>query len=308
MHVISASRRTDIPAFYGEWLVNRLKAGFALVRNPYSRRISRVSLKAADVSALYFCSKNYGPLLPRLEQIETTTGNLFFHFTITANMELELNVPDYRDAVRDYLYLAGRYSPEQIIWRYDPVCITDKISFDDHEERFLRIAGMLKGNARKCYISFVHPYKRAVLNLQKYTDHRLAGPSLEQKQMYARRLAEKAASFGITLYACCNDYLVSDTILKASCIDGRTFSEVFQAPVDTRAAASRKECACTRSIDIGAYDTCPHGCVYCYANSDKERASAAHLRHDPGWNSLGADLDEEDAEAGRDMTQTVLFP
>jgi hypothetical protein len=295
-HVISVSRRTDIPAFYPDWLVNRLKAGRVFVRHPFVKKVLRVSLRPEDVSALVFWSKNYSPLLSRLGAIEKTTRNLFFHFTITANRELEFHTPDHRDATRDYLFIAGRYSPEQIIWRFDPITITDKLSFEVHEERFVRCAELLKGRARKCIISFVHPYKKVLTNLKKYTDHSLIELSEEQKRAYAERLAERAGTYGIRLYACCNDHLVSGIIQKASCIDGRSLSGLFTSPIDTRKAGTRKECACTKSVDIGAYDTCAHGCVYCYANADKDRAAAALKRHDPSWNALHMQVEEEQLE------------
>ncbi len=292
-HVISASRRTDIPAFYPDWLVNRLKAGMVFVRHPFVNKLLRVSLRPEDISAMVFWSKNYSPLLSRLGAIEKTTRNLFFHFTITANRELEFHTPDYRDAVRDYVYLSGHYSQEQLVWRFDPVVITDKLSFDLHEERFVRCAELLKGRARKCIISFVHPYKKVLANLKKYTDHSLIELSEENKREYAKRLAELAGAYGIRLYACCNNYLVSDRIQKASCIDGHFLSELFKTPIDTRPAGTRKECACTKSVDIGAYDTCAHGCVYCYANADKDRAAAALQRHNAAWNALHMQVDEE---------------
>jgi Domain of unknown function (DUF1848) len=300
-HVISISRRTDIPAFYTDWLVSRLKAGVVFVRHPFVKKLLRVSLRPEDVSAVVFWSKNYSPLLSRLEAIEKTTLNLFFHFTITANRELEFHTPDHRDAIRDYIYLAGRYSPEQLVWRFDPIAITDKLSFDVHEERFARCAELLQGHARKCIVSFVHPYKKVLTNLKKYTDHSLVDLSEESKREHARRLAERAAACGIRLYACCNDYLVSDKIQKASCIDGRFLSELFKTPIETRPAGTRRECACTRSVDIGAYDTCAHGCVYCYANADKDRAAAALQRHNAAWNALHMQVDEEQLESGEEQ-------
>ncbi|HEX9135555.1 MAG TPA: DUF1848 family protein, partial [Nitrospirota bacterium] len=136
-HVISASRRTDIPAFYADWFVNRLKAGSVRVQQPYTKKPICVSLKPEDVDAIVFWSKNYAPLLNKLEAIEETTKNLFFHFTITANRELEFNTPDYKNAIKDYIFINRRYSPEHIIWRYDPICVTDKLSFEIHEERFV---------------------------------------------------------------------------------------------------------------------------------------------------------------------------
>lgn len=300
-HVISASRRTDIPAFYADWFVNRLQAGLVYVRQPYSQKMARVSLTSFDVSVIVFWSKNYAPLLGRLESIEKTTKNLFFHFTITANQELEPNVPGHKDAINDFRYLAARYTPEQLVWRYDPVCITDKLSFETHEERFSRCAELLHGSAKRCFISFVHPYKKVLTNVGKYSDHHLVELSNDQKRKYAQRLAKKAASHGIALYACCNDYLLSVDIQKASCIDGQLLSRLFNIPLDSRPTALRKECACTRSIDIGAYDTCAHGCLYCYANSNKDRAAAALQRHDPAWNALTMNVEELNVKVASDQ-------
>jgi hypothetical protein len=142
--VISVSRRTDIPAFYSDWFLNRLKASYVFVQHPFTGKLFGVSLKPEAVSAIVFWSKNYSPLLNKLELIDQTTGNLFFHFTITANRELEANTPDYKEAIGDYLFIAKRYSPERIIWRYDPICITDKLPFDVHEERFSRCAELMR--------------------------------------------------------------------------------------------------------------------------------------------------------------------
>jgi len=291
--VISASRRTDIPAFYSDWFVNRLQAGYVFVKNPFSHKVFRVSLDPGDVSAIIFWSKSYSPLLYKLESIEKTTKHLYFHFTITANKELELNTPDFREAIRDYQFIARRYSPDQIVWRYDPICLTDKLSFEINEERFVRCAGMLKGYTQKCIISFVHPYKKVLVNLKKYTDHTLTEVKEENKKELAHRLAKRAEKFDIRLFACCNDYLLSDRILKASCIDGKRLAEIFNVLIDTRPASTRKECACSRSVDIGAYDTCAHGCVYCYANADRNRAREAQQRQNQGWNALGLNVSED---------------
>lgn len=284
--IISASRRTDIPAFYGDWFLNRLSEGFCDVLHPYTKKWFRVSLLWEDVGAIVFWSKNYTPFLSKLGQVEKTTKNLFFHFTITGNRDLELRAPDFHDAIADYLYLAKRYSPHHLIWRFDPLCITDKLSFEMHEERFASCAELLKGQAAACIISFAHPYRKMMRNLAKYTDHRLIELSLEQQKAYADRLAARAETYGIKLLACCNDHLLSESVGKARCIDGRSLSLLFNTPLDTRAAASRKECGCTRSIDIGAYDTCAHGCMYCYANTDQEKARRAPESIEPDSTAL----------------------
>jgi hypothetical protein len=300
-NVISASRRTDIPAFYSAWFVQRLKEGFAAIQQPYSGKICRVSLRREDVSAIVFWSKNYAPLIEKLEVIERTTKNLFFHFTITAAQELEPGVPDYRDAIRDYLYLVKRYSAQHIVWRFDPLCITDKLPFEVYRERFVRCVELLNRHAPRCIISFVHPYKKVISNFKKHSDHNLVDLSTGQKSEYASILADIAEQYGIHLFACCNDYLLGDTIDKAVCIDGEFLSLLFHSSIDTRRVSTRLECACSKSIDIGAYDTCAHGCIYCYANSNRERGKSAISLHKPEWNSLCMNItDEYDQKARED--------
>ncbi|MDH4162296.1 MAG: DUF1848 domain-containing protein [Nitrospirota bacterium] len=273
--VISASRRTDIPAFYGEWFLHRLAEGFCDVLHPYTKKWFRVSLRREDVGAIVFWSKNYAPLLPKLDSVERTTRNLFFHFTITGNRDLELRVPDFRESIGDYLYLTRRYSPDHLIWRFDPICITDKLSYVTYEERFVACAELLQGHASSCTISFAHPYRKMINNVRKYSSHVPVETSPEQQKAFAERLAQRAETYGIRLLACCNDHLLSDRIGKARCVDGRRLSLLFSTSLETRAAASRKGCGCTRSVDIGAYDTCGHGCLYCYANRDQEKARSA---------------------------------
>jgi hypothetical protein len=299
--VISASRRTDIPAFYTDWFLNRLSQGFCDVVHPYTKKLFRVSLRPEDVGAIVFWSKNYAPLLPKLDTVERTARNIFFHFTITGNSDLELRVPDFREAVKDYIHIAKRYSPDHIIWRFDPLCITDKLPFEIYEERFAAIAGLLKDHASSCIISFAHPYRKMVRNIGKYTSHKLVETSQDEQRAYADRLALLAVRYNIRLLACCNDHLLSDRIGKARCIDGAKLSLLFGAALDTRPAASRKECGCTKSLDIGAYDTCGHGCVYCYANTDQEKARAAVLSHDPGSKVLGSGNKQEESHSDTDV-------
>jgi hypothetical protein len=150
----------------------------------------------------------------------------------------------------------------------------------------------------------VHPYKKVILAMRKYSDHALLDLSLEKKREFALTLAEKAEAYGMQLYACCNDFLLAEKIEKASCIDGEFLSNIFNVPIDGRFAATRKECACTKSIDIGAYDTCAHGCVYCYATTDAEKARSAQMGQDPEWNALGLNV-AEDADFEIEAQQTL---
>lgn len=293
MNIISASRRTDIPAFYADWFINRLKEGYLFVKNPYSGRYSYVSLRPEDLLGIVFWSKNFSPLLSRLEEVEKVKRNLFFHFTITGmSKEIEINALPYHDAISDLLFLSKRYSPDHIIWRFDPICITDRISFDEHLESFIKCADLLKGNITTCYISFVNPYTKVLRNFARSTNHKLLDPPVEEKRRYSRKLADMAKRYNIRLFACCNDYLLSDEIFKAGCIDINYLSGIWGSRISwqEKPSPTRKECACTKSIDIGAYDTCSNGCIYCYANMDKERAVSFWKAFNPDWNSLDVNI------------------
>lgn len=293
-NIISISRRTDIPAFYTDWLITRLREGYTFVRNPYSKESLYVSLRPEDILGMVFWSKDFSPLLSRIEEIEKVTKNLFFHFTITGlSKEIEMNTPPSGDAIRDLIFISRRYSSEHVIWRFDPICVTDRISLEEHTNAFLRCAEALKGYVHTCYISFVNPYPKVVRNFQRYTTHELINLPLEERRIYARGLASLAEQYGIQLYACCNDYLLSDNIHKGSCINRNHLAHVWGLGGIgyERPSPTRKECACTRSIDIGAYDTCPHGCIYCYANMDKDKALYFYKFQDPDWNALDGEVE-----------------
>lgn len=287
--IISASRRTDIPAFYPDWFIRRLKAGAVFVKNPYGGQIYEVSLRREDVHSIVFWSKNYAPLISRLGEVEKTTGNLYFHFTITGlPKEIERNTPPVEEAVSDFIYLAERHSPSRMVWRFDPVCITDKLPFAFHEEMFERIAERLEGNCTRCCISFVKKYTKVLVNFRSRSDHVLVDVPGDLQRSHAARLSGIAAGHGIGLYECSNDHLLSPSVRKASCINGEELSGLFDDyDLSSPAAPSRNGCACTKSRDIGAYDTCPHGCLYCYANTNRGKALEAFEATDPGSNGLG---------------------
>ncbi len=306
-NIISASRRTDIPAFYSEWFINRLKQKEVYVRNPYGGQISRVSLDVDDIHSIVFWSKDFSPLISRIEEVENVTKNLFFHFTITGILkEIEQNTPFFEEAIDDFIYIADRYSPAHIIWRFDPVCITDKLPFEYYEEKFSKCAERLRGSCYTCYISFAHKYTKTLTNFKKYSEHTLSDISAEKQREYAIRLSRIADKNRMTLHACCNDYLLSDSIYKGSCINSWELAKLFNDnSILSPAAPTRKECACTKSIDIGSYDTCPHGCLYCYANADKLKAKTAFEKMDMNWNALGFNVEEE--KISEIKLQTSLF-
>lgn len=290
--IVSISRRTDVPAFYGEWFMNRLEAGFAGWVNPFSGRKALVSLRRGDVHCLSFVSKNYRPFLPHVRRLVTLGYPCFFNYTITGLPAcFESRVVPADDAVDSFRELAALFTPDHLHWRYDPIVISDLTPPSFHLERFAALAAALKGHARRCYTSFVVRYGKVERSFARLSrDHHLVvgDPAPEGRRQLALELAEIAARNGMQMHACCGDYLLGDTIWKGHCVDGALISRLYpSAAALPPKRPTRRECGCADSTDIGCYDSCPHGCVYCYANSHKERAEAAWAQHDPSSAFLG---------------------
>jgi len=286
MKVISASRRTDIPAFYSEWFMNRIRAGYVRWVNPVSGTIQRVSLRSDDVSAIVFWSKNYMSLLPYLDELDALDYRMIFHFTINGLPTVfEPRVPDVNELVECARILSRRYGPDAVLWRYDPVLISSITSPAYHLTRFREMCARLEGTVKRCYFSFLVFYRKVLRNTE-----RLSGETgivfydlpRDDRIELANALAEIASEHGIEMLSCCGDYLVGGRINKANCTDAELLHRLFPERVgrlDT--CPTREECGCCRCTDIGAYDTCAHGCVYCYANSNKHTALGNHEKHDP---------------------------
>ncbi len=286
MKVISASRRTDIPAFYAEWFVNRVRAGYVRWVNPFSKAVCSVSLKPEDVAAIVFWSKNCIPLLPYLDELDAADYRMIFHFTITGlPRPFEPRVPDADELVECARTLSRRYSPDAVLWRYDPIFITSITSVQYHLDRFRELCGQLEGSVRRCYFSFTVFYKKVLRNtdaLSDETDIVFYDLPRDDRIELANSLADIAAEHGIEMLSCCGDYLLGDKIKKAHCTDAELLHRLYPdkvGPLD--AIPTRPECGCCQCTDIGAYDTCAHGCVYCYANTNKAVALRNLRKQDP---------------------------
>lgn len=280
--IISVSRRTDIPAFYADWFIARLRAGVAEYRNPmFPEKVHSVSLKKDDVAAFVFWSKNYAPMMKHLDEIDALGIPSIFHFTINGYPKIfEPQVPDLSALIDTFKRLSERYSPERVFWRYDPIVISGATSLSFHIENFHKISSELKGYTSRCYFSFVSPYKKTVYNLNKLAKKEgftWKPPSDEETQMLLKNMTMLLYGSGITLYSCSNDALLTEGIEKGHCIDGELIEKIsgYRSPIK----ATRKGCGCADARDIGAYDTCPHGCAYCYANANPAIASRNHAAH-----------------------------
>jgi hypothetical protein len=284
--IVSISRRTDIPAFYGEWFQRRLDEGFAGWENPFGGRKYLVSLKREDVIALVFWSKNYRPFLPVLERVRSMAYPTVLNYTITGlPHEFESHLVPTDDALDSLIELSRIYSPDQINWRYDPIVVSSTTPPRFHEKRFAELCAKLAGHVKRCYFSYAIQYGKVARNFKRFErEHGMefVDPSASERIALARRLAEIAAVHDIEILTCCGDYLIDDCIKKAHCVDGDMISRLYyNGNWHVVERPTRKECGCTESTDIGKYDTCPHGCIYCYANINKEQAIKSLRAHDP---------------------------
>jgi hypothetical protein len=278
MHVISASRRTDIPAFHSQWFMNRVRSGRVGVVSPFGRKLFEVSLAAEDVLCIVFWTKNAAPMLPELDELSRRGYSFTFLYTINHYPRfLEPRVPGIEATLKTVQTLCERYPGPVLRWRYDTIVLTESLDRNWHLTNFSRLCDLLAPYTTECIFSFCDYYRKTIRNMdRRVPDH--VKPDEAQCLDLAGELADKAAARGITLASCAHDFLVSGRIAKARCIDPELLGKLMADPEKKLAvqalktAPTRKECGCAASRDIGAYDTCVHGCAYCYANTDPERA------------------------------------
>lgn len=292
--IISASRRTDIPAYYSEWFCNRLKEEYVLVRNPIKiHQVSRVSLSQEVVDGIVFWTKNPSPMLKRLNQLENY--NYYFQFTLTAyGSDIEKNLPSKNKVIIPaFQQLSKEIGKEKVVWRYDPIFINDRYTIEYHCRYFEILASRLASYTEKCTISFIDLYRKTERSMRLLGIQTVASG---QQMELLQRFVETAKKYNIYIDACAEAYDFSNLgVLPAHCIDRERFEKIG----NYRLAAGkdknqRGECGCIESIDIGAYDTCQNGCLYCYANASQSRVDRNCRQHDPVSPLLFGELDERD--------------
>ncbi len=312
--------------------MNRIREGAAGFVNPFNGGKYSASLRPDDVLFIVFWSKNFAPFLECLNELDRMGYQFYFQFTITGHPEvLERSTPPWREAVETARYLAERFSPERVLWRFDPIVFCSVTPPEQVFVTFEQLAAALEGATLRCYLSFVFHYGKVrrnfeVLHLERGITFR-AGPeefekmkggrngeafvfdlSREEKTCFARELSRAARKRGISLHSCCGDFFVNNSepeIYKAHCVDGELVKKMLgEDRIEGGIKPTRGECGCWESIDIGAYDTCPHGCLYCYANTNKRRAAENHneLINNKGAFSMHARIDESQFPSLRAVT------
>ncbi len=274
--IISASRRTDIPAYYSDWFIRRLKEKYVMVRNPMNyNQVSEVSLARETLECIVFWTKNPYPILKYIDLLEEY--NYYFQFSLTSyNDKIESGLPPKSKLVPIFKRLSSIIGKEKIIWRYDPILLSDNICLKDHFENFNILASKLKGSTEKCIISFLDVYPKIRKGIQ-FENIR----ALEHHEMIsiAKTFSEIGKSYGIDIETCCEKINLEEFGIKHSkCIDDNLIRRLFNYNgIVHKDSNQRAECGCVKSVDIGEYNTCSNGCVYCYANSQKNVNSKQNL-------------------------------
>lgn len=303
MHIISASRRTDIPAFYPKWFMNRVRDGVVGVKAPFGGKCFQISLNVDEVIAIMFWTKNAAPILPFLSELKEMGHDFAFHYTIN---NYPISIEPYVPNLAHSINMVRKLVLDQeipIIWRYDTIILTDQLTFDWHRNNFEIICKELHGLVDQCIFSFCDYYKKTIKNMERAGVARI-DPSQSDSLVLAGELAQLAFEHGISLASCSHDFLVNESISKARCINSELFSKVIRSNYKHEALAklkgtpTRPQCGCLASRDIGAYDTCVHGCIYCYANASCEKAKLNLKRIDENAFSLsvGYDIDSRTVE------------
>lgn len=301
--IISCSRRTDLPAFYAPWFINRLRAGYCHTTNPFGGQVYRVSLRPEDVVAIIFWTRNPAPLFPYLDELDGHGYRYYFNQTLTSYPDgFETHNPSEQVALNAFRRLSERLSPWRMQWRYDPIILSSLTPPEYHLERFSALARSLEGYTEHCTFSFIDYYGKTRRNLGQVARQQkieFFQPELEEQQDLARQLGTIARAHGIRLYSCCNDALTGSGVEKNRCIDPEIVRRL--APEQEAIPSfrpTRQDCGCLASVDIGAYDTCLFGCSYCYATNSRQAALQRRAAHDPDDSLLyrpaalaGKDLD-----------------
>ena len=256
--ILSASRRSDIPALYGQWFLQRLIDGYALTRNPINRQLYRIELAPNLVDCIVFWTKNAAPLMPYLKAIDERGYPYLFQYTLNAYAaDIEPGLGDKGAILESFVQLSERLGKQKLLWRYDPIIIEGHYSALWHEKAFARACEMLAAHARQVTISFVDPYRKNDMNR----------PAQLDMLKLAASLGSIAKSYNLPIYACCEGAeLAAYGILPGACIDKAVIESILGQKLKIAPDRSQRSgCRCVQSVDIGAYDTCIHGCTYCYA-------------------------------------------
>jgi hypothetical protein len=303
--IISASYKTDIPTFYGEWFRNRLRAGYCMMINSYNRKAYRVELSQGAVDAFVFWTKNAGPFLSTLDEVRDRGFPFVVQYTINGYpRELETSVIDHQRSIETAHRVSSEHGADSLVWRYDPIVFSSLTPHEFHLQNFERLARALRGASNEVVVSIAQIYRKTRRNLERSAEEHgfsWEDPSDERKHALLSELVSIAKANQFQLTICSQLSMAVAGSREARCVDARRIEMVSGGKLSTKLKGNRAECGCYESRDIGEYDTCPHGCVYCYSVQERPLALQRFRDHDPSSEYLFA------PPAGPERKQLPLF-
>ncbi len=288
--ILHTGNRTDIPAFYSQWFMNRIKEGYVFVRNPYfPKLVTRYELNPEVVDGIAFCTKNPHPMIPYLKELEAY--GQFWYVTITPyGKDIEPNVKDKHQVIEDFKTISKKVGMDCMGWRYDPIFLSEKYSMEYHLHAFEVIASKLCGYTKICVISFIDLYEKVKKNFPEVKE-----VSKENRLYLGKQMIQIAKKYGMVVYPCAEGNELEEYGANCSgCMTIHMFEKAFHCTLNAPKSKSRKECSCFLGNDIGAYNTCFHFCRYCYANASQDLVKENYKNHDPNSPLLIGHVSQED--------------
>ncbi len=288
--IINTGSRTDIPAFFHKWFLNRIDEGFVCTRNPYNADIYKYPLDSKIIDCLCFCTKNPKPLLKNMDKLDRF--NQFWFVTINPyEKDIEVNVPNSYKVMKYFKELSEHLGVNKISWRYDPIFITEKYSIDYHIDKFEEMASELADYTNDCTISFIDLYQKVLRNFPMAKE-----VTIDEQMMIGENFSKIANEYDIQMKTC-----VEGTLLDQFGFDSRgcMTQSVIEKAIGNNLKIPKgkyriRECDCIFGRDIGAYNTCMHGCKYCYANSNMKLVKMNQKLHNPDSPLLIGEVKESD--------------
>lgn len=310
--ILSVSRRTDIPNYYSEWFFNRLKEGFLYVRNPMNfHQISEIKISPDVVDCIVLWTKNPLPMMERLDELEAY--NYYFQFTLTGyGNDVERNLPNKKTSVIPiFQELSNRIGKEKVVWRYDPIFFSNRYNAKYHLKAFRSIAEALSGYTEKCVISFLDIYPKNKKNMDNLLSYDLSDSELRG---FAKELSNIAKENHIKIGSCAEKIDLDEYgIIHNSCIDKELIEKIIGCKLKINKDKNQRiECGCVESVEVGTYNTCKNGCVYCYANYSAKSVGSNFQKYDPLSPLLCGHIEKDDKISTRKVvslkeTQISIF-
>ena len=290
--IINTGMRTDIPAFYSDWFLRRIQEKYVLVRNPYyPQQITRYRLTPDVVDCLAFCTKNPLPMLGKLDFLRGF--HQFWFVTITPyGKEIEPRVPDKGKVLQAFRVLSKTVGKQCVSWRYDPIFLSERYSLSFHIEMFEKMCAYLGGYVEQCIISFIDLYAKTKRNFPGVRPVRR-----EERMRIGQAFAEIGARYQIRIRSCCEGTELAPLGVDVSgCMTKEILEHAIgmELQIPSGKKGQRETCSCILGSDIGEYNTCGHGCIYCYANENQELVRKKMKAHDPASPLLTGCIRPED--------------